>query len=954
MNTVSVDAHTPGLGVIDPRGLGVRAVAYCRAGEDESAQVRITRQVFDTLGRDVAHFDPRFSVNGQIPNLTSIHGLSAVERLTSRADAGWVVALMGEAGQLVQRWDSRSSQQSTYDDLLRPIAITEQIHGESARVVERFEYGTSNGNSRNQCGQLIRHDDPATTRHMPDFDLHGLPLLEASHFLESFDPVNWPEEVNARDDLLESGPGLDSRWTYDALGEVATQTDAKLNRRRFSLTCAGQISAVHMQPTGAAAVTLVSDIHYNAGGLVEQERAGNGVITRAEFRPEDARLERLSAGLPGQPLLQDLHYEYDAVGNPLRIEDRSKSVTYFKNQQVDPVSTYTYDSLYRLVAATGREVFHAANDPNALINYSEEYDYDAGGNTLELRHLGTQPFTRRWTVDELSNRSIVLNDGDPPPDFVQAFDGNGNQRHLLRGQTLAWDTRNQLSEVSPVTRDDGEDDIELYRYGGGGKRLRKVRRSLASGRNLIAEVRYLPGLEIHLTPNGEERHVLEVEAGRNSVRLEHWIGSPPVGIDNDYLVYSVSDHLRSSLLELDEQGALISDEGYRPYGERAWWITHQGTKASYKTRGYSGKQRDATGLIYYGFRYYAPWLLRWINPDPAGEVDGLNLFRFVHNSPVRYFDGDGRLTDDESEDDDNFQLLIQDVLDDPDIFRDIESPAHEDAPGTPPSPEPMASSSEPAVSSSAPTAPVPNPVPANPFDPVYLSQMVAHAVATIAPGADLLDPDYLNLMEEPTVAATRVPSSDHQHDARSTPTAISPQPSTSRDANRSFVAQADTRARPTKRAKTGRGRPRKSVTLSRATCDFCDKSFSTTSSLNRHLSKHSGKVFSCSNCDEVFDRPDRLNEHVQRVHMKDFRHRCSFCGKLFFTALHLQNHINTHTGERPFKCAFCPAAFSNAINRQRHFLGHSGVKSFVCTDCNASFTRKANLIKHQKRIHRGA
>ena len=44
----------------------------------------------------------------------------------------------------------------------------------------------------------------------------------------------------------------------------------------------------------------------------------------------------------------------------------------------------------------------------------------------------------------------------------------------------------------------------------------------------------------------------------------------------------------------------------------------------------------------YGFRYYTPWLQRWINPDPAGDVDGLNLFRMVRNNPVRFYDGDGR------------------------------------------------------------------------------------------------------------------------------------------------------------------------------------------------------------------------------------------------------------------------------------------------------------------------
>ncbi|WP_280179027.1 RHS repeat-associated core domain-containing protein, partial [Pseudomonas viridiflava] len=64
----------------------------------------------------------------------------------------------------------------------------------------------------------------------------------------------------------------------------------------------------------------------------------------------------------------------------------------------------------------------------------------------------------------------------------------------------------------------------------------------------------------------------------------------------------------------------------------------------YKTVRYSGKERDASGLYYYGLRYYAPWLQRWINPDPAGDVDGLNLFSFVKNSPVGHIDPAGSVS----------------------------------------------------------------------------------------------------------------------------------------------------------------------------------------------------------------------------------------------------------------------------------------------------------------------
>jgi hypothetical protein len=46
-------------------------------------------------------------------------------------------------------------------------------------------------------------------------------------------------------------------------------------------------------------------------------------------------------------------------------------------------------------------------------------------------------------------------------------------------------------------------------------------------------------------------------------------------------------------------------------------------------------------MYYYGARYYIPWLGRWNKPDPAGTVDGLNLYAFVKGNPITYNDHDG-------------------------------------------------------------------------------------------------------------------------------------------------------------------------------------------------------------------------------------------------------------------------------------------------------------------------
>jgi uncharacterized protein RhaS with RHS repeats len=46
----------------------------------------------------------------------------------------------------------------------------------------------------------------------------------------------------------------------------------------------------------------------------------------------------------------------------------------------------------------------------------------------------------------------------------------------------------------------------------------------------------------------------------------------------------------------------------------------------------------SSGLSYYGARYLAPWLARWISPDAAGSVAGSNLYVYAGNNPLKYID----------------------------------------------------------------------------------------------------------------------------------------------------------------------------------------------------------------------------------------------------------------------------------------------------------------------------
>jgi insecticidal toxin complex protein TccC len=644
------DAHTPQLTATDTRGLPVRQIAFWRQDLSDP-EARLTLQQHDAAGRLVAQRDPRLLADASAPaNLVSIYSLSGKVLSTVSVDAGWRVGLSGEAGQALSGWDGRGSQRSTeYDDQVRPIAVFEQAIDDGLLCTERCAYGGGDPafSASNQCGQLIRHDDPAGTQLFEEFGLAGEVLQQTRHFLQTLESPDWPEPIAKRDTLLEPGAGFKARTRFNPLGDAIEQTDAKGHRQLSIHTLAGQLREVRLQLAGnTVPKMLVSAIQYNAHGQTEQETAGNGVITSLEYAAEDGRLTRLQAKR-GNDTLQDLRYGYDPVGNVVSIEDAALPIRYFANQQIEPINRYVYDSLYQLIKATGWEAggsnqgpaFSRFDDPASCANYSQTYRYDRGGNLLELTHDGPQSHGHRLVAAAQSNRCLPVINGVEPSegDLRKSFDANGNLLNLQPGQVLRWDQRNQLRDVRPVAND-----REGYVYGADGMRVRKVRSVQTNARTLISEVRYLPGLELRThSGTGEALQVITVQTGRSSVRVLHWESEPPKDIANDQYRYSLNDHLGSCALELDNSGDIISQERYHPFGTTAWFAGRGEVEASYKTVRYSGQERDATGLYYYGFRYYIPWLQRWPNPDPAGTVDGLNLYVFATNNPCSGYDFQG-------------------------------------------------------------------------------------------------------------------------------------------------------------------------------------------------------------------------------------------------------------------------------------------------------------------------
>jgi RHS repeat-associated protein len=83
-------------------------------------------------------------------------------------------------------------------------------------------------------------------------------------------------------------------------------------------------------------------------------------------------------------------------------------------------------------------------------------------------------------------------------------------------------------------------------------------------------------------------------------------------------------------------------EGYGAFGERLK------KPAAADNVGYTGKQHDnASGLSYFGARWYDPAIGRFMGYDPAGFDEGnpgsFNRYGYGNNNPYKYVDPDGRL-----------------------------------------------------------------------------------------------------------------------------------------------------------------------------------------------------------------------------------------------------------------------------------------------------------------------
>ncbi|ODS24627.1 hypothetical protein AB835_02545 [Candidatus Endobugula sertula] len=681
MPTTMLHSGTPEISVVDNRRAAIRTLRYQRKDIAEEVNERIERYTFSPLGHLASTIDARFFTNNTACNFQYQHDLSGKALRTDSVDAGSSYVFYDIEGKPLWQQDARATQQHyDYDLLGRHTERRETLAGETSAVRERFCYGDSgeinDDGRKNLRGQLAKHYDTAglLDYSVMGYGLESSPLQQQRQLLPIETDSDWQgSDANGWQQAL-TGDTYTTGWRYAADGQVLQQTDTKGHQQRSSYDVMGRLKASSVTLNGDSEQSVLTAVSYNAAGRKLREQAANHIVTDYSYEPETQRLLGMTT-TRGNTRLQQWHYSYDPVGNITALANAAEVDSYFNNQQATAVRHYQYDTLYQLISASGREnpgQSSVIDNPAAIVPppdsgqyvpYTRNYQYDAGGNLTQIQHQAdNHHYTRTLRVSAHSNHAIL--DTSTVTRTVghieEAFDACGNQQQLDTGQRLLWDGLNQLQRVTTIARDSSEDDDrESYSYGADGMRVRKTGTTQASGGNTLQQqdVIYLPGIELRRTHSNqvvtEHLEVITIgAAGRSQVRLLHWLdGTEPDAIANRQWRYSLDDHLGSSHLELDDSGNILTKEEYYAYGGTAVRTAKSTREVKYKTIRYSGKERDSSGLYYYGYRYYQPWLGRWLNTDPAGTVDGLNVYRMVRNNPVRFFDKKGLNPDSDTEDD---------------------------------------------------------------------------------------------------------------------------------------------------------------------------------------------------------------------------------------------------------------------------------------------------------------
>ncbi|MEL6128891.1 MAG: SpvB/TcaC N-terminal domain-containing protein, partial [Cyanobacteria bacterium J06628_4] len=655
---------------------------------------------YDIQGRLIESVDPRLHATNLAEGTTYYNFryqypmMGATPWVTDSADGGVNLSFNNVFGNHLWNRSPRNFEQVIdYDELQRQLKVrTKGIKNDGTiatdNVVETYVYGESQPNAEdfNLRGELYQLRDQSGLVTNRQYNIQGN-LIETSRQLTKNykDYVNWEDEVELEDEIYTDMVVLNA--IQQSIAE--TTPDGSVTTNRYNVL--GLLEGVTVTLPDGTVAPIINQIDYDTKGQRLAIDYANGVKTTYRYEESTFRLIQMrstranqdSRGESRSAVLQDIVYAYDPVGNLTRLKDNTYETVFFNNQRVQPLSDYTYDVHYRLIEASGRQHpginanthkgneqqeqgfkqshFVPLSESTALENYHESYTYDDAGNLIKTTHTATNAWTRTQEVMPDSNRlqSVSSRSQGTTDSLPITYDRSGNQQQLNGNSTmqLTFNCCENLTQARIIEREALPNDSDYYTYDSDEMRTRKVSERLINGGAVIEKESklYFDNYEVKRlqtqTADGETtllmRHTLRVMDDETCVAIFHtWevderqreVQQP----GTRKMRFQMGNYLGSVALEVDDEAQVISYEEYFPYGGTAFIAGKNQKEVKLKDYRYSGKERDdSTGLYYYGARYYAPWLGRWLKPDPAGTVDGLNLYQFVGSNPISFNDPNG-------------------------------------------------------------------------------------------------------------------------------------------------------------------------------------------------------------------------------------------------------------------------------------------------------------------------
>jgi RHS repeat-associated protein len=518
----------------------------------------------------------------------------------------------------------------------------------------------------------------------------------AQRSLTCYDGRGRTVEVAKR--LANPGGVIDGRWynrraSYDGADRPTHETTGATggpSQVDTTYTARGKVKHVD-----SSYGLLVDHVRRDADGLVTEIQYGDAASTTTAFTYDDLRrlrnLTTYRASLDGwvhgpgtqQMLLQDEQFTYDRVGNPLEIRDWRDPAEWPVGAK--PVTRkMQYDSLYRLsrmdyqysagddawVDPYGAEAQDPSrSQPSPRADFAggkrvqwQSFRYDWLGNT-ELTDDDAQAFYDR-SLGEVKNvgyklQGADIDAGDRQGELGTVYDAAGNlvqldvdrhgdmvggahwppsvhgQERLVQRYAYEWDEvgrlvrarRWDMQNPTTIPPDDADVDAELsFTYDASDQRVRKT--SGAQHTLYVFASLELRGAQYEA---GDYSRTEVPYLFANGVRLARVVHGDSTGV---YL--ELGDHLGSTSVVLDHAtGELVQRDTAYAYGAAESSYRPEKFEEFREDYRFTGKEDDVeVGLIYFGRRFYAPLLQRWISADPLavhapGEAD-LNLYAYVH------------------------------------------------------------------------------------------------------------------------------------------------------------------------------------------------------------------------------------------------------------------------------------------------------------------------------------